>query len=119
MSKALKNLGKNTPYIKVAGRLCIAGILMAFLIATITAQASDRFSCILSQSSDGGQSSSLSCGSTGGNFIYNCSAGVCDAAGGEFNQYLADTQCANYAQSGCPETSIFGGGFISPVRDLY
>jgi len=97
---------RNKIWIKPISRILCVSVLLAiaiFLGSTSQAQSS-RFSCILS--SGFGKVTVLSCGSSAGNFIYNCDQGVCDPAGSG-NDEIANMSCAQYAQEGCPPT-LFG-----------
>jgi hypothetical protein len=89
-----------------------ARIICLIVLATVggylnnpnTAHAIERFSCVLTVGY--GQVTILSCGSSAGNFIYTCSRtdpGVCEIAPAS-NDEVANMNCTQYAQEGCPET---------------
>jgi hypothetical protein len=89
---------------RLAYKLTIVLALAGYLSSAFGVHAMGRYSCGLSQNSNG-TSVFVSCGSSAGNFLYVCSGGVCSESTGDFNQYAADQQCAQIdANGGCPET---------------
>ena len=89
--------------------LCLLAMVIAavYLNGTRTAHATSRFSCAL------GGGLFISCGSSAGNFTYNCdSSGVCLAADNNpNNQANADEMCGRYESDGCPGL-LFGDGEV-------
>ena len=52
----------------------------------------------------------ISCGSSAGNFFYNCDNSGCHGMEqNSTNQQIADQMCADYEQNGCPG-GLFGDG---------
>ncbi len=90
---------------RLVWRLALVVTLAGYLTMVTTAQSGSRLSCPLSQFRDG-TSVFLSCGGSGGNFLYVCQGGVCTPSGGDDNQVIANEQCRQYTQDGCPEVYI-------------
>lgn len=100
MNRKPENQSEGKPLFRLAWRLAVVVALASYLTVTVTAR--NRMSCALSQSSDG-RSTFLSCGSSAGNFLYTCNNGTCTESPGDFNQTVADQQCAQVQSSGsCP-----------------
>lgn len=92
----------------VSKMLCLLAmvIIAVYLNGTRTAHATSRFSCAL------GGGTFISCGSSAGNFTYNCdSSGVCVTPDYNVpgNQEIANERCEQYERDGCPG-QLFGDG---------
>ena len=104
MNLTHKNSREHSSSFRLAWKLTIVLALAGYLSSALGARAMGRYSCGLSQNSNG-TAVFVSCGSSAGNFIYVCSGGVCSESTGEFNQFLADQECARIdSNGGCPET---------------
>lgn len=98
-----KYLMGNCSVFRAAWRLGLVAILAGYLILPDRAQATGQFICNTSTSSNG-STTWISCGSSAGNYMYSCdSSGNCNQyPDNQYNQGLADYNCAKYAASGCP-----------------
>ena len=97
---------KSKSLLRLTSRLlCLLALLSVagYLTATRTAEATDRFSCNL------GGGTVVSCGSSAGNFIFQCDSNGCRDTTDANNQFLADSACARYTVEGCPG-NLFGDG---------
>lgn len=94
-------------YNVVSRLLCLLALVIVavHLNGMTTVRATSRFSCAL------GDGLFVSCGSSAGNFAYNCnSGGVCVAnENNPANQAMADEMCSRYEREGCPG-QLFGDG---------
>jgi hypothetical protein len=76
--------------------------LVTALIVPHPSRATSRFSCTLSRI--GGETRTLSCGSSAGNFIFVCDRReLClDETNNTTNQSFANLLCEGYERNGCP-----------------
>jgi len=106
MLNTLKVLSGRRPLVKLISKLCLVAVLAGYLLFTITAQATNRFSCSLGYNETSGNQVFVSCGSSAGNFIYTCdSNNNCQVDENSTSQGLGDSVCQSYQNQygGCPD----------------
>lgn len=94
-----------TPWFKLASRIvCLAILTSAALWLNASARADGaRFDCVLTADNKNGGMVLLTCGTSGGDFLWNCGGGSCTSD--PQMDTAASQDCANYAVNGCPPTN--------------
>ncbi|HYW74287.1 MAG TPA: hypothetical protein VE961_24910 [Pyrinomonadaceae bacterium] len=89
-----------TGYFKLASRIaCLAILISAGLWLNARAEAS--FGCVLSANNSSGGMVMITCGTSGGDFLWSCSNGSCTSS--PDMDYAASQACASAAANGCPD----------------
>ena len=90
---------------KLASRIACLAVLMSAAL-WLSAPARANTDCIISQNTKTGAVELLTCGTSGGNFIWECDGGG-GCSSDPSTDSLANMACDRVARDGCPTTNFY------------